>query len=233
MKHRCVIIDDEPVGIEVIKNHLAKLDDFELLASFTKPLEAIQFLGENAIDLIFLDIEMPSISGFELLKSLPKPPKVILTTAHREYAPEAFDLNVLDYLLKPVSLDRLLKAINRYYQSLSKDQSAAGEEKVNNEAFIIVKADKRFHKIHFSDIVYIESMDDFIRFHIKTGKLDSYDRLVHLEEKLPSNVFWRIHRSYIVNSTFIDSFTSSSVQLSDKTLVIGKNYRELIIKKLQ
>lgn len=114
MKHQCVIIDDEPVGIEVIKNHLAKLDDFELMASFTKPLEALKFIGENPLDLLFLDIEMPTLSGFELLKSLTHAPKVILTTAHREYAPESYELDVLDYLLKPVSFERFLKSINKY-----------------------------------------------------------------------------------------------------------------------
>ena len=209
MKYKCVIIDDEPVGIEVIKNHLAKLDDFELSATFTNPIKALKYLGENQLDLLFLDIEMPSLSGFDLLKSLPNPPKIILTTAHREYAPEAFDLYVLDYLLKPVSFDRFLKAVNRFYRSTNnQDNDSEIKQNINKEAYIILKANKRFHKVYYDDVLYIESMDGFIRFHTKSSKLDSYDRLIHLEEKLPPGLFWRIHRSYIVNSKHIDSFTS-------------------------
>jgi DNA-binding LytR/AlgR family response regulator len=233
MTHSCIIIDDEPVAIEVIKSHLKHLDDFEVKAAFTNPLEAAKYLRETKTDLIFLDIEMPLISGFELLSSLPHPPKVIITTAHRDYAPEAFNMEVLDYLLKPISFDRLLKAVNKYYSQVSSDHPHQDNYIKEDEGQMIIKADKKFHKILFRDILYIESMDDFIRIHTTVQHLDCYERLVGMEKKLPGGKFLRIHRAYIVNLDKVDSFTNSSIQIGDRILVIGKKYRESVLTILQ
>ena len=237
MTNTCIIIDDEPVAIEVIKTHLQQLEDFEVKASFTNPIKAAGYLRENRIDLIFLDIEMPVLSGFELLSSLPNPPKVIITTAHRDYAPEAFNMEVLDYLLKPISLDRLLKAVNKYHQTVAADRQHQDmhpdTHPDGNEGHIIIKADKKFHKVLFNEISYIESMDDFIRIHASGHRFDCYERLVGMEKKLPPGRFLRIHRGTIVNLDKIDSFTNTSVQIGDKVLVIGKKYRETVLPKLQ
>lgn len=233
MTNTCIIIDDEPVAIEVIKTHLQQLEDFEVKAAFTNPIKAVGYLRENRIDLIFLDIEMPVLSGFELLSSLPDPPKVIITTAHRDYAPEAFNMEVVDYLLKPISLDRLLKAVNKYHQAVASDRPLQDTHPDRNEGHIIIKADKKFHKVLFNEICYIESMDDFIRIHTSGHKFDCYERLVGMEKKLPPGKFLRIHRSYIINFDKIDSFMNTSVQIGDKVLVIGKKYRETVLSKLQ
>ena len=233
MTNTCIIIDDEPVAIEVIKTHLQQLEDFEVKAAFTNPIKAAGYLCENQIDLIFLDIEMPVLSGFELLSSLPDPPKVIITTAHRDYAPEAFNMEVVDYLLKPISLDRLLKAVNKYHQAVASDRPHQDRHPDGDEGHIIIKADKKFHKVLFNEICYIESMDDFIRIHTSGHKFDCYERLVGMEKKLPPGKFLRIHRGYIINLDKIDSFMNTSVQIGDKVLVIGKKYRETVLSKLQ
>jgi len=233
MKNSCIIIDDEPVAIEVIKNHLQHLEDFELMASFTNPIEAAKYLRENRTDLIFLDIEMPVLTGFELLSSLPDPPKVIITTAHRDYAPEAFNMEVLDYLLKPISLDRLLKAVNKFHRIAASDHPQQDRHPNTDEGHLIIKADKKFHKISINEISFIESMDDFIRIHTNDNRLDCYERLVGMEKKLPADKFLRIHRSYIINLDKVDSFTNTSVQSGDRILVIGKKYRDAVLSKLQ
>ena len=233
MKNTCIIIDDEPVAIEVIRTHLKQLEDFEVKAVFTNPIKAAGYLRENRIDLIFLDIEMPILSGFELLSSLPDPPKVIITTAHRDYAPEAFNMEVVDYLLKPISLDRLLKAVNKYHQAVASGRPHQDTHPDGNEGHIIIKADKKFHKVLFNEISYIESMDDFIRIHTSGHRFDCYERLVGMEKKLPPGKFLRIHRGTIVNLDKIDSFTNTSVQIGDKVLVIGKKYRGTVLPKLQ
>ena len=233
MPHSCVIIDDEPIAIEVIKNHLQHIDDIEIKAEFTNSVEAAKFLREAKIDLIFLDIEMPVLSGFELLSTLPHPPKVIITTAHRDYAPEAFNMEVLDYLLKPISLDRLLKAVNKYFNLTAAEPSRPDKSNKKDEGQIIIKADKKFHKVFFHDILYIESMDDFIRIHTTNQRLDCYERLIGMENKLPREKFLRIHRAYIINVDKIDTFTNSSVEIGDRILVIGKKYREHVLSILQ
>ncbi len=232
MPHSCVIIDDEPVAIEVIRSHLQHLDDIEVKATFTNSVEAAKFLRETPADLIFLDIEMPVLSGFELLSTLPHPPKVIITTAHRDYAPEAYNMEVLDYLLKPISLDRLLKAVNKYYNLTASGEPHPDNSLKENEGQIIIKADKKFHKVFFNDILYIESMDDFIRIHTPGQRLDCYERLVGMEKKLPPDKFLRIHRAYIINVDKIDTFTNSSVEIGDRILAIGKKYREPVMKIL-
>lgn len=231
MEYKCVIIDDEPIAIEVLQNHLAELENIKVVATFTKPLSGAQYLAEHTIDLLFLDIEMPAITGFGLLKTLAHSPKVIITTAHRNYAAEAFDFQVVDYLLKPIPLERFLKAINRFFESVS---LAPTRENIGSENshYLIVKADKRFHKVFFDQILLIESMDDFIRIHTQSSKLDVYDRLVGMESKLPPGQFLRVHRSYLVNRRMIDSFSTSEIFIRDFEIPIGKSYREEVVKIL-
>ncbi len=230
MKYSCIIIDDEPIAIEVIGKHLERVEEIELLDGFTDPLKAIRCINTSKPDLIFLDIEMPILTGFDLLKTLTYKPSVILTTAHRDYAVEAFNFHVLDYLLKPVSFERLMVALEQFF--LKKSNKLASNTKAGSPGMMIVKADKKYHKVFFRDILYIESMDDFIRLHFNQSKLDIYDRLVHMEKKLPASIFLRIHRSIIVNTIAIKSFSTSEVYLEKTTLPIGKNYRESIFKTL-
>ena len=233
MNAACIIIDDEPLAIEVIRNHLEKLGELELKGSFTSPVEAARYLRDHRVDLIFLDIEMPHIDGFELLSSLTSPPRVIITTAHRDYAPEAFNMEVLDYLLKPVSFDRFLRAINKFHVQVTRERAQQDRPPETPEGFLIIKSGKHFNKIFFSDILFLESMDDFIRIHTGDKKFDCYERLVSMERKLPSDRFMRIHRAFIVNLDKVDSFTATSVQAGQRTLVIGKTYRDAVLPVLQ
>jgi len=231
MEYKCVIIDDEPIAIEVLQNHLAQLENINVVSTFTNPLLGAQYLAEHTVDLLFLDIEMPAITGFGLLKTLSHPPKVIITTAHRNYAAEAFDFQVVDYLLKPIPLERFLKAINRFFESVSSKPNQ-DINKSGDSHYLIVKADKRFHKVFFDEILFIESMDDFIRIHTQSSKLDVYDRLVGMESKLPSGQFLRVHRSYLVNRLRIDSFSTAEIFIKNFEIPIGKSYREEIVKIL-
>ena len=231
MEYKCVIIDDEPIAIEVLQNHLAQLENIRVVATFTNTLQGAQYLAEHPIDLLFLDIEMPAITGFALLKTLTHPPKVIITTAHRNYAAEAFDFRVVDYLLKPIPLERFLKAMNRFFESVSSTPSRETTEGGDSH-YLIVKADKRFHKVFFDQILFIESMADFIRIHTQSSKLDVYDRLVGMESKLPAGQFLRVHRGYLVNRQKIDSFSTSEIFIRDFEIPVGKSYRDKIVKIL-
>lgn len=230
MGYKCVIIDDEPIAIEVIRSHMARISIIEEAASFTDPLEAAQYLAAHRVDLLFLDIEMPALTGFGLLKSMTHFPQVIITTAHRDYAAEAFDFRVLDYLLKPIPFDRFLKAVNRFYQAIVSE--TLHESIPQQQNFIIVKADKRFHKVLTDDILYIESMDDFIRIHTVKSRLDVYDRLVGMEKKLPAGQFLRVHRSYLVNRQKIDSFSTAEIVIGDTEIPVGVSYRSEVIARL-
>ncbi len=230
MKYSCIIIDDEPIAIEVIEKHLERVEEIKFMDGFTDPLKAIRCINTSKPDLIFLDIEMPVLTGFDLLKTLTYKPSVILTTAHRDYAVEAFNFHVLDYLLKPVSFERIMVALEQFF--LKKSNKLPENTKAEKPGMMIVKADKKFHKVFFRDILYIESMDDFIRLHFHQSKLDIYDRLVHMEKKLPASIFLRIHRSIIVNTLIIKSFSTSEVYLDKARLPIGKNYREYVFQVL-
>lgn len=225
MEYKCVIVDDEPIAIEVLQNHLAQIENLRVTGTFTSPLAASQYLAKHPVDLLFLDIEMPAITGFGLLKTLSSLPKVIITTAHRNYAAEAFDFQVLDYLLKPISLERFMKAINRFYEAVS-DKPAIENPDATHQEFLIVRANKRFHKVFIHEILFIESMDDFIRLHTHNSKLDVYDRLVGMEAKLPAQQFLRVHRSFLINRMKIDSFSSSEIFIKDFEIPIGITYRD-------
>lgn len=228
--YKCVVIDDEPIAIKVIKEHLEKLSQMECIGSYTKPLEAINTLNNQKVDLLFLDINMPGISGVELLKSLTNPPRVIFTTAYRNFAVDAFELDAMDYLVKPISFDRFLKAVNKFL-TLVKEPESVKDKKEKRKDFIILKSDKKNYKIRFDDILYIESLDNYIKVHTTDLSIVCYDRLSAMENLLPEQ-FLRIHRSYIVNSNKIEVFSSSHVQLDGKSFSMGRNYKDDVIKKL-
>ncbi|MGE0089688.1 MAG: LytR/AlgR family response regulator transcription factor [Bacteroidales bacterium] len=229
-KFNCVIIDDEPIAIRVIQEHLSKFENFQCVQTFTKALDAIQVLNKGKIDLLFLDINMPGISGIEFLKSLAKPPKVIFTTAYRNFAVDAFDLDALDYLVKPISFERFLKAINKFL-SVSNPQEAPSTEQKQEKDYIILKSDKKNYKMHFKDILFIESLDNYIKVHTTEFSIICYERLSAIEKELPTSDFIRIHRSFIINYSKVDLFTSAFVEIAGRKFTIGRNYREEVINR--
>lgn len=225
-KYSCLIIDDEPIALKVISNYLDKIDKFVFLGGFTNALEALSVLHKQNVDLIFLDIQMPGINGLEFIKSIPQPPRVIFTTAFRNYASDAFDVDAIDYLVKPIPYDRFLKAVNKFFEH----QNRLREQ---NSDSIILKSDKKNYKVMMDDIIYIESLDDYIKVHTKQNNLICYMRLSGIENMLGNSKFIRIHRAFVVNQKHITLFTHSLVEINGKQLPIGRNYREEVLKKLQ
>ena len=238
MKIRCVIVDDEPLALDVLASYIDKIDDLELVARVDNAIEAFNLLNRTQVDLLFLDIQMPKLSGIELLKNISNPPKVILTTAYRDYALQGYELNVMDYLLKPISFDRFLRAITKIYQGSPHAQfmpslaSVLPETDTYAEAFIYLKADKKMIKVLLKDILYVESLKDYVRVRTQTRTVTAYQRISNLEEKLPEDRFIRIHRSYIIAMDKVDAYSNPSVEIGGKEIPIGRNYRNEAMKAL-
>lgn len=232
MKSRVIIIDDEPLALEIIETYLNRLSDFEIVKKCSGAVEAFSVIKNQKIDLIFLDIEMPQLSGINFLKSLTDPPAVIITTAYRKYAVEGFDLNVLDYLLKPIPFERFLKAIDKYYKTV-KDKIIEPAEEEEQKDYLYLKENKKLIKISYDDIFYIEGMKDYAVFHLANGRLISKYTLQSLEEILPESKFVRIHKSYIVSIPKVTAVTGSSVEIGKKELVIGRTFKERVNRALQ
>lgn len=233
MPIKCLIIDDEPLAIEVVETHLQQISEIELLATFQNPLKAFDFIKENRVDLLFLDIEMPLLTGIDLIQSIEHPPKVIFITAYRNYAVTSYELDVVDYLLKPISFKRLFKAINKY-KSLTNTalkEVPVEEEKVEND-HIYVNSNKKFIKIPFDDIHYVESIKDYVRIHLEGRNVITKDSIGNFINKLPGQ-FLRVHRSFIVNTTKVTAFTAMDVEINEKEIPIGASYKSDVISFLK
>jgi DNA-binding LytR/AlgR family response regulator len=234
MKTKCIIVDDEPLAIEVIESHLKKFNDIEIVSTCNDAIEAFEILKKRQVDLMFLDIQMPQITGLDFLKSLSKPPKVILTTAYRQYALDGYELDVVDYLLKPVSFERFMKAINKYYQYTNDSfiVSESVQTSSESDSYMYVKSDKKIVKILLKDIQFIESLKDYVQIHTTKKSIVTKNQIGALEEKLPVDKFVRIHKSYIVSISHIDAFTSSTIEIKKKELPIGRSYKNAVLKTL-
>ncbi len=236
-----IIVDDEPLARDILETYIEQIPELNLIAKCSNALEANNELQSNKIDLMFLDIQMPQITGTDFLKSLSNPPMVVFTTAYPNYAIEGFELDALDYLLKPISLDRFMKAVNRaleMQQLLSGDTSETAEIVDNPDGekddFIFVKSDKKLIKIHYSEIIYIEGLKDYVIIRCKDSRVITLQTMKSLEAKMPSNIFKRIHRSYIVNLDEINALVGNMVEVTEKgqtkNLPIGKNYKDDLLE---
>lgn len=234
MNLSCYIIDDEPLAIEVIENHISKIDGLEILATFQNAVKAFQALKESSVDILFLDIQMPRLTGIELLKTLKNPPKVIFTTAYREYALEGFELDVVDYLLKPISFDRFLKAIDKVYDSMNPGTPSFEfiAEKPDVPSFVFVPSEKKNIKICLEEIEFIESKRDYIL--IKTSKKEvlTHQTITYMEERLPEDQFLRVHRSFIINLKKIESWNHHEIEVGNVQIPIGRTFKQNAVKKL-
>jgi len=231
MKMKCIIVDDEPLAIEIIESYIGRLDDLEIVATCNNAIKAFEILQKEDIDLMFLDIQMPKLTGIDFIKTLQHPPKIILTTAYRDYALESYELDVVDYLLKPISFDRFLVALQKAY----KDEKSESGYSINSdtvEGYIYLKADKKMVKVMLCDILYIESLKDYIR--VKTADKDviTHQKISYLEEKLPDDLFIRIHRSFIVPLKKVESYSSSAIEVPGKELPIGRLYKNKVLDTL-
>jgi DNA-binding LytR/AlgR family response regulator len=235
MKTRCLIVDDEPLAIEVLESHIGKMESFEVTATCQNALQAFDILSKRNIDLMFLDIQMPGMKGTDFLKHLKNPPKVIFTTAYREYALESYELDVVDYILKPISFERFFKAVNKYLMLGNNNVifHREGEGAMDN-GFVYVKANKKVHKIMLRDILYIESIKDYISVHTaNTRTITAKHTITSFEEKLPEQEFLRIHRSFIVAVKQITGFTATTIDIGNKELPIGRNHKPQVFKALK
>lgn len=225
MKYKYLIVDDEPLARKLVASHASKIEGLELAGECGNAIEASNFLRSHAVDLIFLDIQMPEITGLQFINTLKNPPAIILTTAFRDFAPEAFELDVIDYLLKPISFERLLKAVNKFFDRKANSSSAIiGIE--NQETFFHVKADRKVHKIPLADVLYIESLDGYVKVHLNDRIIITRENISTLEEKLPGNLFVRIHRSFIVSTNAITSMSAEGVELNKKILPFGRAFKQ-------
>ncbi len=228
MKYNCIIVDDEPLAIEIIKTHADNLGIFEIVGECSNANEAFQILTSLKVDLMFLDIQMPGVKGTEFLKNLVNPPKVILTTAYRDYALEGYELNVVDYLLKPIPYERFIRAVDKFLNLESGKQGHT-----TNEKFIYLNINKKVHKILVDEIVYVESIKDYLSIHTLSGDIVAKHTISAFELLLPGNEFVRIHRSFIVSIGKIKGFNMQNIEIGKKELPIGPNYQSRVFEKLK
>ncbi|HKJ49775.1 MAG TPA: LytTR family DNA-binding domain-containing protein [Christiangramia sp.] len=230
-KIRCIIVDDEPVALDILENHISRIDKIEIIGRCKNATEAFNMINANKTDLIFLDINMPGISGISFAKSINKNIKIIFTTAYREYAIEGFDLHAVDYLLKPISFERLLDAVNNF-QEIHFNQSQPEHKSDEISDFIFVKIDRKMHKIDFSKILWIESLSDYLKIETSDGTKVTRETISSIETKLPQSKFLRIHRSFIIAIDKIESYSNEEVIIQNKSLPISRTYKDQVIQTL-
>lgn len=237
MKYNCLIVDDEHLARTLLENYVTKIPLLNLAGKCKNPLEAIKVMKETQIDILFLDIQMPEITGIDFLKTLSDPPVVILTTAYQEYALESYQFDVTDYLLKPFSFERLLKAVNKAVKLLElkntssnpSDDSITDSEK---QQFLNIKVDHKIRRIDINSISYIEGMKEYVVVYTDEGKFVTLESLKNLEEFLPEKQFIRIHKSYIASINKITALDGNQIYIDKILLPVGKVYKEKVIKKV-
>lgn len=234
MKINCIVIDDELPAIEQMEEYITRIPFLNLLGSFDNAIEPINFLKSNSVDLIFLDIEMEGFTGLQLIKTLQHKPKIILTTAYDQYAIEAFDLNVSDYLLKPISFERFIKAIDKIFDAYTETNIKTSNEPVYKRDYFFVKTEFRMQRVDFKDILFIEGMNEYLRINTTKGKIMTLQNFKSLEEILPKNNFVRVHKSYMVAINKIDSIEKNRIKIGEKLIPVSNTYKDafyLILKK--
>jgi DNA-binding LytR/AlgR family response regulator len=231
MKLKCIIVDDEPIARKLIEEFVGDIDFLELAGQAENPAKAIKLLSENQVDVIFLDINMPTINGIDFLKSSKNTASIIMTTAYAEYAVEAFSLDVLDYLVKPIPFERFLKACNKAKEVYdNKQRLSAPQQPVNDHFFI--KCDNQIEKVNYDDLLYAESMLNYVLLYTPTRKMIVYITLKSLEEQLPENQFIKVHKSFIVNRSKIKSIEGNMINLGNEKITISQNLREKVLNEI-
>ncbi|MFD2934940.1 LytR/AlgR family response regulator transcription factor [Spirosoma flavum] len=229
----CLLVDDEPPALEVLESHAAQVSQLVIVGKCENALDAFRILQTQSVDLLFLDIQMPTLLGTDFLRSLRRPPKVIFTTAYREYALDGFELNAVDYLLKPIALDRFLRAVDKVMHPDASPLPAPNRSVANQEEFLYLRADRRMVRVQLADLVYVESMKDYVRLYTVADPPLLIKRTISsLETLLPENRFLRIHRSFLVALDKISAFTAAHVFLSHQELPIGRLYCPHVLRTL-
>ena len=229
-KFTCYILDDEPLAIKVIEQHLSRFNQFEICGFSTDPIEAHQQLKALQPDLLFLDIEMPEINGLEFIDSLVSPMDIIITTAYREYAVEGFDLNVLDYLVKPIPLPRFMKAISKFLETHEPKPSL---DHADSTSVIYIKANRKNIRVELNDILYVEGLKDYVKIVLQGQSILTKFSIGNFYVLLPSNRFIRIHKSYIVAKDKVTAFTAHDVEIGKIELPLGRHYKEDFLREMK
>lgn len=233
MKIKTLLVDDEPLALQVLENYVSQLPELELAGMCSNAIEANEKIQNEDIDLICLDIKMPQISGIDFLKSLKNPPLVIFTTAFSNYALESYSLDVVDYLLKPISFDRFMMAINKVTERMSSKKSQSQHE----DDYFYVKADKKLIRVKYEDIIYIEGLKDYVIIRVDESRIVTLQTMKSLTDKLPDDRFIRVHRSYLVNIDRINSIMGNMIEVFEKgktkLIPIGKNYKDELMDTIE
>jgi len=234
MKIRCIVVDDEALARKYLKDYISKVPFLEFVGDFNSPLKAYELLEKGMVDLMFLDIQMPEITGLDFLRSLNRKPYVVLTTAYKEYALEGYELDITDYLLKPFSFDRFLKAANKVNMLVLNQEKKVEPKSDYNQTdfhddYIIIRADRKYYKINYDDLIFIEGQKAYVTFHSEGKKnVTALASLKELEEKLPENKFIRIHKSYIVSIKKIDMLEGNMIEIAGDKLPVGKSFKSKV-----
>jgi DNA-binding LytR/AlgR family response regulator len=239
-KINCLIVDDEELARNLVENYITRLPHLHVVGKCANPFEAMQALQEKQVDLLFLDIQMPDLTGVEFLRTLPQKPLVIFTTAYKEYAMEGYELDVVDYLLKPFRFERFLQAVNKAGKLLKSDTKVEAAsspaptftDQEKPKDYILVKSDFKVFRLFYKDILYIESMKEYVAYYTAEGRTLSLGSLKKLEQELPTDSFMRIHKSYIANISRITALEGNMVHLGGQKLPIGSSYKEVVLKKV-
>jgi DNA-binding LytR/AlgR family response regulator len=232
MKLKYIIVDDEPFARKLIASHTSKIEGLEFVGECGSALEASNFLRGRQVDLLFLDIQMPELDGLKFIATLKQPPEIIITTAYRDHGPEAFELDVVDYLLKPISFERLLKAVNKFFDRRSKPSPTVIEGH-EHESYFYLRADRKMHKIHLQEIQYIESLDEYVKIYLRNKMLITKESITMLEQRLPADRFVRIHRSFLVSTKAVVSVSSEGVEIGSKILPFGRAFKQSALAGLK
>ena len=228
----CIIVDDEPLAIEIVESYVERIEQIKLLGKFRNAVDAFAFLQEHPVDLIFLDIQMPRLSGLEFIRTLKNRPKVILTTAYRDYALDGFDLEVVDYLLKPIPFERFLKAVAKVLHQPTIPLPAGPRADVPADDYVYFKVDKKMVKTRMAEVLYIESIKDYVKVRTADKEIVTQQKISYLEESLPRPQFLRVHRSFIINVEKIDAYSATDVEIGKFSVPIGRNYKNDVMKAL-
>lgn len=231
MKIKAIIIDDEPLAREGLKNYIKQVETLELAGSFSNPLQAMKKIDAEKIDLMFLDIQMPKLSGIDFLKTLTAPPVVIITTAYPGYALQGFELDVMDYLVKPVSFEKFLKAVNKAREYIELKRKA-GEGKNENGEYFFIKSSSKYEKINYDDIIFIEALQNYVVLNTAKKKHIAYMTLKNIYSNLPKDKFIKTHKSFIINKSKIDSIEGSNINAGEHIIPISRDSKESVLKQI-
>ena len=231
MSVSCIIVDDEPLAREVLEKYISECPMLDLKASCSSAYEALDILDRIPASVVFLDINMPELSGLSMIRSLDRPPEIVFTTAYPEYAVEGFELDAADYLVKPFSFERFLKAVNKATKRIEK-QNTPEPGTAEQKKFLMIKADGKIYQVDYASIFYMEAMGDYVRIHSDSGMITTYETLKNMEEILPEEHFLRVHRSYIIALDRITFLEGNRLRLAESDIPVGQSYRKDLLNRM-